>query len=399
MMRSDVLLALTGALATALVWVMLGTAHAAEGEPGSFTWTPSLKLASIVNDNVDYEKGAGDGAPGMRVRPRLELAYRIMGLELGADLGADIHQYSQAYHQASDQFYRAIGWAELGLAPGLRLRFSNALTPYPLRQGRPTDEAANMVQTNRTELDLRWWHELSNDQEIELGAQAAYFWSEKFSERVPQNGGGFVLDGNFHANYWQGLLFAELQMPVASRTAGYIRGQVSYRSLKEDSDADHLNISLVAGVRSNILPKLDLDLSGGVGLLSFEGLDDKLRALARLDLRYQLDSGWSTVLEAHHLFSVDLIGRDVLESSARIAIEKRFGTATAVELGTFITRFEVDSISSDPDIFGGAEIKLRRQLTRIFQVGLSYRHWWNRGTFGSNDFSQNRVVLELSVRL
>ena len=188
-------------------------------------------------------------------------------------------------------------------------------------------------------------------------------------------------------------------MTGGSRTAGYSRVQVSYRPLKEDSDAEHLNISRVAGVRSNILPKLDLDLSGGVGRLSFEGLDDKLRALARLDLRYQLDSGWSTVLEAHHLFSVDLIGRDVLESSARIAIEKRFGTATAVELGTFITRFEVDSISSDPDIFGGAEIKLRRQLTRIFQVALSYRHWWNRGTFGSNDFSQNRVVLELSVRL
>ena len=65
MMRSDGLLALTGVLATALVWVMLGTAHAAEGEPGSFTWTPSLKLASIVNDNVDYEKGAGEGAAGL----------------------------------------------------------------------------------------------------------------------------------------------------------------------------------------------------------------------------------------------------------------------------------------------------------------------------------------------
>ena len=399
MMRSDGLLALTGVLATALVWLMLGTAHAAEGEPGSFTWTPSLKVASIVSDNVDYEKGAGEGALGTRLRPRLELAYRSMGLELGADLGADIHQYLQADNDASDQFYRAIGWAELGLAPGLRLRFSNAFTPYPLRPGRPTDEAANLVQTNRTELDLRWWHELSNEQEIELGAQAAYFWSEKFSERVPQNGGGFLLDENFKANYWQGLLFAEFQMPVASRTAGYIRGQVSYRSLKEETDADHLNVMMVAGVRSNILPNLDLDLSGGISLLSFEGLDDKLRALVRVDLRYQFDSGWSTVLEAHHLSTVDLIGRDVLESTARIAIEKRFGTATAVELGTFFTRLEVDSISSDPDVFGGAEITVRRQLTRIFQVGLSYRHWWNRGAFGSDDFSQNRVVLEFSVRL
>ena len=115
-MRSDMLLALTGALATALVWLMVGTAHAAEGEPGSFTWTPSLKVASIVNDNVDHEKGDGDGAVGMRVRPRLELAYRIMGLELGADLGVDIQQYSQADNQASDQFYRAIGWGP-ALAP------------------------------------------------------------------------------------------------------------------------------------------------------------------------------------------------------------------------------------------------------------------------------------------
>ncbi len=88
-----------------------------------------------------------------------------------------------------------------------------------------------------------------------------------------------------------------------------------------------------------------------------------------------------------------------VESTARIAIEKRFGTATALELATFITRFEVDSISSDPDIFGGAEIKVRRQLTPILQVGLSYRHWWNRGAFGSDDFSQNRVVLEFGVRL
>jgi hypothetical protein len=155
----------------------------------------------------------------------------------------------------------------------------------------------------------------------------------------------------------------------------------------------------VTGVRSNILPNLDLDISGGISFLSFQGIDDKIRLQGRAHIRYQLDGGWSTRLEAHHLSTVDLIGRDVLESTLRLAVEKRFGIATALEVGTFATRFVTDSGDSDPNLFGGVDVALRRQITRILQAGLSYRHYWNAGSFGSDDFHQNRVVLEFGFRL
>ena len=64
-----------------------------------------------------------------------------------------------------------------------------------------------------------------------------------------------------------------------------------------------------------------------------------------------------------------------------------------------MTRFDGDVGADAANLFGGTELRIRRQVTRSLQLALSYRHWRNRGAFDLDDFSQNRIALELDFRL
>ena len=87
-----------------------------------------------------------------------------------------------------------------------------------------------------------------------------------------------------------------------------------------------------------------------------------------------------------------------MESTGRIGVVKRLNRRTEVALDFFITRFDDEDWSTGANLLGGAEIELRRQLSARTQVSLAYRHWRNAGSFGFDDFNQNRLALSLSYR-
>ena len=59
---------------------------------------------------------------------------------------------------------------------------------------------------------------------------------------------------------------------------------------------------------------------------------------------------------------------------------------------------ENDARTPIGDLFGGAEVRIRRQLSRRLTADLEYRFWDNAGNFTSNDFIQNRAMLTLRYR-
>jgi hypothetical protein len=378
---------------------LAGPAARAEEGLGRFSWRPSLRLTTVADSNVFYEDHDRDGSIGFWVAPRLQLDYRTPAVEFGADLGVDLRRYIEHGSELAAELYRAVGWAEVGLHPGLTLRVSNAFVPQPVRLGLPEDEASNLVQTNRVDADLRWWRELPHGRQLKAGLLASYFLSEDYAEAIPVSGGGFVVDDDFRADYAQGLGFIELQSPMGERSSAYLRGQASYREFTEFSDADHSNLSLLLGMRSNRWPNLDLEIAGGIGALGFDGFADALRGLARASARYRLPSGWILSLAGRYLLTPNLVGDDVTESTGELGVEKRFGVATAASLRLFVTRFKADVPDDAVNLFGAAELRFRRQLARRLQLLVSYRHWLNRGDFELDDFSQNRLALEFSFRL
>jgi hypothetical protein len=378
---------------------LCASAAHAEGEPGYFSWRPSLRASLVADDNVFSEEAGENGSIGVWLAPRLELGYRTEAVELGADLGVDLRRYFNHSSALSAELFRAVGWGEIGLAHGLSLRVSNAFVPQPVRLGLPDDEAENQVQTNRLEAGLNWWRELGGRRELKAGLLGSYFRSEEYSEVVPLEGGGFGVDDDFRADYMQGLGFVEFQSPLGERTSSFVRWQGAYRTFSERSASDHSNLSLLLGVRSSRWEGLDLALAAGVGALGFDSFADALRALGELSLRYRLPSGWSFSLLARHLMTPNLAGDDAMESTGQLGVEKRLGAATAASLRFFFTRFDGDVGADAANLFGGAELRIRRQVTRQLQLGLSYRHWRNRGDFDLDDFSRNRIALELDFRL
>lgn len=366
----------------------------AQEQGGRFAWRPSLRILSLVDDNVLLEDGNRNGDVGFWLIPRVELDYRAPAVELGADLGVDFRRYIEGDSRIDAELYRAIGWAEVGLGPGLSLRMSDAFVPQPVRLGRPSDEAINLMQTNRAEIDLRWWRELGQGREFKVGAMASHFLTEDYAESLPAAGGGLVVDPDFRADYIQGLAFAELQSPLGERSAGYVRAQFSYRDFTDYSPADHTNLSLLLGFESNRWKDLSVELAGGAGAIGFGSFADALRALARLGLRYRLPLGLTVSLAGSYLVSPNLARDDAMQSNGEIGLEQRFGPATAASARVFVTYFD-GYLHGVSNLFGGAEVRLRRQLTRNIQVGVRYLHYRNAGDLGLDDFAKNRITLEL----
>ena len=76
----------------------------------------------------------------------------------------------------------------------------------------------------------------------------------------------------------------------------------------------------------------------------------------------------------------------------------RFGRRTAASVTGFLSYLTSDSSQPGSNLFGGAEIAVRRQLSRRFQLGFAYRYWQNAGAFSGDDLRQNRGMLTLSYR-
>lgn len=385
------------ALLTAALLPAARVAHA-EGERGIFTWHPSLRVTGVADDNVRFEKDGGDGSLGVWAAPRLEIGYRAPAFAVGADVGVDYRYYGSEGPPVSGPLYRAVGWGELGLGHGFRVGVSNAYVPQAVYLGRPEDDEANLLQTNRVEADLSWRRPLVPGHELAAGVVATHFLSDDYAEAVPLPGGGFVLDPDFEPSYAQGLGFVELQSRIGERSQTFLRGQASYRDFTRIAGGDNTNVSALAGIRSRHFESLDLEMAAGGGALFFEDANG-WRAVARLQARYRFDFGLSVRLAARHLSTPDLAVDPTHQTTLELGLEQRFGPATAVEARVFATRFVGDPRGSGGNLFGAAELRLRRQLTEQIQAGLTYRHWRNAGSLTVDDFRQNRVGLELGFRL
>ena len=135
-----------------------------------------------------------------------------------SELGNFLFEQRSATSKGSSlggELYRGVAWGEAALGQGVSFRLPNAFVPQPVTLGLPEDEAGNLVQTNRSEADLRWWYGLSGGRELEIGVQGSYFFTEDYAEMVPSTG-GVVLDPDCHADYAQGLGFIDVQSPRAN---------------------------------------------------------------------------------------------------------------------------------------------------------------------------------------
>ena len=362
---------------------------AAEGTPDLFSLRPSLATTLVVDDNPKFEKSGAETAFGAWLRPRVQVDYDAPGLDVGADLGVDVRRYAGYDSSLQKEFVRTSGWADYRILPGLALRVGDDYVPRPERIGRPEDETKNLVQTNLLDGSLRHWQSLGGGRELELGVQGGWFTTDHYAE--PLDGG--TVDSDFSASHTDGLGYVELQTPIAGEVRGFVRAQGGYRFFADDSDADHANVGGSLGVRVPFGGG-SLELGGGGGWLDFAGLPDRPRALGRALLRLDLPAGFTTSVGATQLLSANLAGRRVIETDARIELERWFGRRTAASVALFGTRYDDDSLGG-VDLFGGIEAGVRRQLTRSFQLVVRYRHWNNAGELGGDDFSQNRGTVEL----
>jgi hypothetical protein len=371
----------------------------AEGKPGQFSFNPSLNIATVIDDDLFLTDSDKKSSFGVWVQPRLELAYRTETLDLGADLGADVRRYGDYYSKLADEFYRMSGHAQVGLFPGLTMRVANAFVPAPVELGLPPDQGINMVQTNRTDTELRYWRALPGEREISLGARGTRFFSDDYSEERPGSGGTVILDDDFHADYWGGTGYLEYREPLGTRTAAYARAETGYRTFDDSPRSDNLDYTLLVGLHSLRFRNAEIDLAGGYGQIRFDSLGTQPRIVGRGSLRYRLPQDWTWRLGVNHLTSADLLGNSALETTGSSGLEKRFEDGrTSASVNLFMTRYDSDSLGSGANWFGGAEVQVRRQLTRRTQLRVAYRYWDNQGDYKPDDMQQNRLLMDLNFR-
>jgi hypothetical protein len=363
-----------------------------ETERNRFSFHPSIQVTAVADNNVRLREDDSEGDLGVFFFPRIELGYQGHWFNLGADLGADIRRYVDGA-SPSDEFFRMSGFAEVGLLPGLTFRVSDDFTPTPVELGKPEDHSANLVQTNRLVAKFRYWRELPGDREMLLSLQGTRLISESFAADV----GNGVIDDDFHADFWEGALLGEVQSPVLDRTSAFVRTHLRYRTFDDSSASDFGDLAVLLGLRTHWFRNVDFEVAGGYGLIAFDS-GSKNRFLGQANLRYRIADGTTVRLSFVNRNTADIAGNDFVESTGKIGVERRFGERTAASIELFLSRINNEVWDSGADLFGGAETRFRRQLSRRTQLELAYRYWNNAGDYSSDDFSQHQVSLVFSYR-
>jgi len=363
------------------------------GEPSTtrFSAHPSIRFATIADDNVLLEGSDPDADVGVALFPRVELVLHSRSLLIGADLGLDVRGYTKS-ESPSDVFVRLEGFAERGILPGITVRVSDAYAPTPIDLGKPLDHSANLVQTNRLAMSVRHWSEIPNDRELSLALQVSRHTSEGFATEVE----GGVMDDDFHADFWEYSALGEFHSPVTEQMSGFIRGLTRWRSFDDSSVSNFADLSLMVGISTQWWESVDFEAAIGIGRLAFED-HGQMRFLGEANARYRISDGTTLRLEIFQRNTADIVGNEFTESTGRFDVERRFGERTSASLGLFITRLNSDDWSGS-NLYGGIETAVRHQLSRRTQVELMYRHWENAGGYGSDDFRQNQISLGITYR-
>ena len=380
-----------------LFGLVAAAARADEGAESRFFYRSSFDVRSALTDNAFLTSNHEDRDLGFWLEPRLELGYRIPAAQIDADLGAQVPRYLD-HGSLNDTFWRARLQGEAGLWPGFSVRLSDAYTPQPIALGAPDDATPNLAQTNRAEGELRYWREFNGGRELTVGVEGARFDSDKIEAFVPGSGGGAVFDSNFRPDYSEAGGFAEVRNPLNEDNALLFHAGTQYRSYDALSQGEYLNAEGTVGLESRLPGGLQLALAGGFGWLdSREGGGAPL-GLGRATLTWQATSDLRVQLGFHHQITSDLAGNDFVDTTGRVTLEKYFGLSTAASVTAFMSNLDSQSSHPSHDLFGGAELVLRHQLSRNFQVAVSYRYWDNGGSFDADNFRQNQASLTFSYR-
>jgi hypothetical protein len=369
-----------------------GSGSGSETERNRFSFHPSIQVTAVVDDNVRLREDDSEGDLGVFFFPRVELGYQGHWFNLGADLGADIRRYVDGA-SPSDEFFRMSGFAEVGLLPGLTFQISDAFAPTPVDLGKPEDHSANLVQTNRLVARFRYWRELPGGREMLLSLQGTRLSSESFATDI----GNGVIDDDFHADFWEGALLGEVQSPLSDRTSAFLRTHLRYRTFDDSSVSDFGDLAILLGLRTHWFGNVDFDVAGGYGLLAFDS-GSKNRFLGQANLRYRIADGTTLRLSFVNRNTADIVGNDFVETTGKIGLERRFGERTAASIDLFLSRINNEVWDSGANLFGGAEARVRRQLSRRTQLELTYRYWDNGGDYSFDDFSPNQLSLVFSYR-
>lgn len=386
---------LASVLPAALALGAAAPAHA-EGQEQGFAFHPSIRAINVYDDEPGLGRPgrSNEGDIGFWLRPRAELAYRSADLDVGADLGVDIRRYIRT-NSLADELWRAKGYAEAGLLPGLTARLSNAFVPLYRQLGLPENHGANLAQTNRTEAELRYWRELGSGLELEVGGGGTYFLSESFTATFP-GAGGPTVDSGYRADFWQGSGSAQLSRPVAKGTVAQLVAQAGYRDYRDGQRSDHTNVAVMLGLRSERFENVELELAAGYGLIAFTSLGDVQQPIGRLRVRQRLPADFAWHFLAANRFRSNMVGNEVFEATGEIGLEKRFGERVDTSLNVFVAHFKDRGEQSN--LYGGVEFEIGYALAAQTRISLAYRHWQNRGDAGFDDMTQNAAFLGFSFR-
>jgi len=382
----------SAAATAALLLLVTGQARG-EGEESRFEWHPSIAVHNMWDGNPKLQGNGSDDSVGIWLYPRMELGYTAPSVDLGADLGVDFRRYTE-YGNLNDEFYRVRGHAEAGLLPGLTVRVSDDYVPEVRYLGLPEDHGTNLIQSNRSDAQVRYWHELPMASEIEVGTTGTYFLSESFAAEFPDG----VVDTSYKADYWQVAGFVQLQKDVGRRTSVFLLSKAGRRDFDDGKRSDHVDSSVVVGVRSQRFRNLELEASIGYGRIDFEDLSDQQAPIGEASLTWRLPDGWATRIAGGNDFAANLGGNEVFQASGEVTIEKELANDTTASVTGFIAHFDDDNLEGGSDLYGGVEVGVQHRFDAHSEVGVSYRRWENAGDKSIDDFGQNRVMLDFSYR-
>jgi hypothetical protein len=381
------------AVSALLIWASVA---AAEDQENPFTFHPSL-LITLVGDEDPYLEQGNEGAFGSWFAPNLELGYRADFYELRAELGADVRRYADE-GSLSEEFYRAVVTGEIGVLPGLTLRFSESFSPQPEWISSPADATRNLQQTNQVDAEIRYWRELPGRRELLMTLRGSHFTGEDFNALLFTDGDGELTHLDFEPDHWEGAGKLEVQTPFGERSSLYARSELEFRTYSESEVPDRGEFAILVGARSRYFRNVEIDIAAGYGMAAFESNGDLHRFVGEGSLRYRLPNGWTWRVSAANRFVSDLSGNVFAETTGRMGVEKQFGELIAASVAVFISRLENDAWNVPKNLFGGAEFRIQSRIGRHTVVAITYRYWDNAGDFSNDDFNQNRVALELFYR-
>jgi hypothetical protein len=366
----------------------------------SHSWSirPEVRTAVVWNDNVFHDRRNREGDLAFGIAPSVSADYNRERWRVGGDLGADARVYLD-HSELNETFWNVQAYGEIEPRPGLMFRVADYYVPQPIELGRPYDDTSNLQQSNTLLAEARYWRELKRGAAFELGIRGTRFTTDTFDASVDTNGDGSLESfSDFRSDYWGGRFFAEARRPFGRRLEGFVRGEYQQRDYDEIESADYYELSGLVGVRARYGRRLSGEVMVGWGRPHFDGLANDGRFIGRLILNYQPRPDWRIRVSLLRRLTGDANGTDFDETSARLGVEKDLGRRTRAYAGIWWSRTLEDLPGRDHDQVIGAELRLRRQITRHIEGVLAYRHWENDGAFEEDDFTQNRVTLALVYR-